>query len=818
MKKITYLKSLSFLITVLSVVSFSFGQTKITELTFETAGGYTTSIPEFTDGTRDYFLRTDGSDITGEAWINTQGSYYFAAQDIDGAGASLPVTLLINNINISGYTSLEFRVHLAEADDGANQDWDNPTTGVDDYVHISYDIDNSSSFNNLLWIEPNGTGINNEPSIDTDFDGTGDGTAITDTFTQFTENITGTGSLLDIEIEFSLNAGDEDIAIDNIEIWGIPAPCPTSVTWDGTAWIGGTPSSTTFVIIDGNYTATTANSFSACSLYINEVSSSTSNPVIVTVDNGGFIEVENDVTVNGTLIVETQGNFVQRGNTGTFNLNTGLGAVARVNKSTAAKSAWYFYTYWSSPVIGETIADAFPNVDGDRRFWFNAANFVDEHTVGTTNGIPDDIDDNGDDWQYALGGDIMTPGVGYAATESRLFIPPPGPGGASGTASFEGPFNTNDIDVSISENAANVAAGSTSLNFIGNPYPSAIDFDAFHAANSTVVGGAAYFWSQVSAPNTANAGNENFNFNKNDYAIYTVGSGSIVAGAGGIIPDQYIPSGQGFFIAGIDNNTATFTNAMRMADDTSNNQFFRNSNSKKKTSYPNTNRLWVNLTTDNGVFSQILLAYVDGATNGNDGLSYDAPKIVNQDFAAILYSSMDSDSKKYVIQGKNIDSINEDEIINLGFSSTIQTTTQYNLSIAQIEGDFLTSNTVYLKDNLLGTLHNLSDSDYTFTSEVGEFNTRFEIVFNANALSTEDLALENNTLKIIELEDDRVQFTTSSNIKAVRIYDLLGRQLYNFKGQSNSETYKLSNLSSTIYIAKVELLNGATITKKAFKK
>ena len=413
----------------------------------------------------------------------------------------------------------------------------------------------------------------------------------------------------------------------DIEVNGAVSPlnsCASVSTWDGTSW-DVAPSSTAVAVIDGNYTATTANSLSVCGLYINAVSTITGNPVIVRVDNGGYIEVQNDVTVDGTLIVETQGNFVQRGNTGTFTNN----GISRVNKTTANKADWFYYTYWSSPVVGETVEDAFPNVDGDRRFWFNAANFID------TDG--DDIDDDANDWQAASG--TMLPGVGYASTEARLFsaFAP-----ATGTASFEGIFNTRDVGVTISENAANVAVGSTSWNFIGNPYPSAIDFNAFHAANSTVVGGAAYFWSQVTDPDESNSGNEDKNFSKNDYAIYTVASGGVVAGAGGIMPDQYIPSSQGFFIAGIDNNTATFTNAMRMADGTSNAQFFRNSSSKKKTANPNTNRLWVNLTTDNGVFNQILVAYVDGATNGNDGLSYDAPRIVSGDYAAILYSSMDS--------------------------------------------------------------------------------------------------------------------------------------------------------------------------------
>lgn len=565
------------------------------------------------------------------------------------------------------------------------------------------------------------------------------------------------------------------------------SPCATSTTWNG-AWSNGLPNDLSkSVIINTNYITSSGNII-GCSLTVDAGAT-------LTVNSDDFVEIEHNVIIDGTLIVETQGNFVQNDDLGTFTTN----GISRVNKQTAAKTDWFFYTYWSSPVIGETIEGVFPDVDGDRRFWFDASNYEDLDG--------DDIDDNGDDWQYALGGDTMIPGVGYAVTESRFFI------GGIGTATFEGAFNTGKVTASISYNPANVLE---SWNFIGNPYPSAIDFVAFHTANSSVVEGVAYFWSQASPPNNGNSGNEEENFNKNDYAMYTVGTGGVDGGSG-VIPDQYIPSGQSFFIAGLDNNTVTFTNAMRMADGTSNTQFFRGSNSKKSNSADN--RLWVNLTSDNGVFNQILVGYVNGATNGNDGSSYDAKRLLATDFPATLYSTIENSDKKFAIQGKAINSLTEDEVINLGFATNIDVPTQYKLSLAQIEGGFLTNNTVYLKDNLLSTLHNLSASDYTFTSEVGEFNERFEIVFNANALSTNDIDANSNTLKIVELENDYVQFTASNNtIKSIRIFDLLGRQLYDFKGQSDSETYKLSNLSSAIYIAKVELSNGKRITKKAFKK
>ena len=568
------------------------------------------------------------------------------------------------------------------------------------------------------------------------------------------------------------------------------APCPGGITtWNGTTWDSGIPDLTTEAIIDGDYNTATDGSFSACTLTVN-------GSFNLNVSNGTFVEVENDVVVDGNLTVQSQGNFVQNDNGGSFILN----GTASVNKQTAPKADWFYYTYWSSPVIGETIGSVFPDAPADRRFWFNAANFVD-------NSPTDDIDDNADDWQYALGTDTMIPGVGYAVTESRFFAPPFGP--ASGTANFEGAFNNGDIPVTISLNATNTGEN---WNFIGNPYPSALDFDAFYLANSGIIEGAAYFWSQASPPSELNLGNEGLNFNLNDYVVYTVGAGA------GTTPGttKFVGSCQGFFIPAISAGTATFTNAMRMADGTSNSQFFKNTKTKK--SNTTENKLWLNLTSGNGVSNQILIAYVDGASDSYDGMFYDAPKLLTQDYAAALYSLSESDQVKYAIQCKDVKSINESEIIKFGLSTNIEVATIYSLSLEHFEGDFLSNNTVYLKDNLTNTVHNLSDGDYSFTSEVGEFNARFEIAFNAASLSNDEFALNNNAVKIVQLDNNNVKFTTeTSTFKSVTVFDLLGRALQTFNGDSNNEIYNLSTLKNSVYIANIELANGAKLSKKFIK-
>ncbi len=215
---------------------------------FETDGNgtrYSTSVPEFSDGAADYFTRTDGTDIGDSIDVTGQtGAFWFAAMDIDGEGAALPVTLDFTGIDITGFTNLGFSVDLAEDDDGTNEDWDVP-----DFVHFAVRID-GGAYVDILNIEsfPDGDDFNAVPAIDTDFDGDGDGTQITSAFQTFAASIAGTGSILDLRVTFNLNAGDEDIAIDEIAITGdsTGGGTPTLISEFRPNPEGGDPATSTF--------------------------------------------------------------------------------------------------------------------------------------------------------------------------------------------------------------------------------------------------------------------------------------------------------------------------------------------------------------------------------------------------------------------------------------------------------------------------------------------------------------------------------------------------------------------------------------------
>lgn len=186
---------------------------------------YTTSTPEFTDGFFDYFIRTDGSDISGGVSINNiQGNFFFGAQDLDGEGASSTQSLTFSGIDVTGLANLTFSGLFAEDDDGTNQDWDD-----EDFVIVEYSY-NDVDFTPIFAIESdeNIDATNEAPRVDTDFDGIGDGAEITDTLTEYTAMFANDGmtnptasTTVTIRITMNFTSGDEDIALDNITLSGM---------------------------------------------------------------------------------------------------------------------------------------------------------------------------------------------------------------------------------------------------------------------------------------------------------------------------------------------------------------------------------------------------------------------------------------------------------------------------------------------------------------------------------------------------------------------------------------------------------------------
>lgn len=224
---------------------------------------YTSSSPDDLSrlASSDYYGRVEDADLPSNiSYGNVQGEGFFAVQDTDGYQVSAssdftPVdSLQLNwsNLDIAGYTDLNLSFMFAESDAlDQFEDWDKSSS-----VKIDVQID-GGGFDTVFAIEStpgnNPSDVYNETnrsaSVDTDFDGKGDGAVITSDFTLF-DVMLGVGTTLDIRLTLvDINANDEDIAFDNIKLSGssltqrqaidpAPVPLPAGGLLLGSALLG----------------------------------------------------------------------------------------------------------------------------------------------------------------------------------------------------------------------------------------------------------------------------------------------------------------------------------------------------------------------------------------------------------------------------------------------------------------------------------------------------------------------------------------------------------------------------------------------------
>ncbi len=132
---------------------------------------------------------------------------FFAGMDLNGEGATLPLYLTTSAFDISNTNNLQFAIDLAEDDDGSSQDWD-----ALDYVRFEYEID-GNGWIEIFTVENDGSTYNTAPRVN--------GTIVTDTFSTFSADLSGlSGIEMVIRAVWSLDSGDEDLAIDNILLTG----------------------------------------------------------------------------------------------------------------------------------------------------------------------------------------------------------------------------------------------------------------------------------------------------------------------------------------------------------------------------------------------------------------------------------------------------------------------------------------------------------------------------------------------------------------------------------------------------------------------
>ncbi|MGV6828623.1 MAG: T9SS type A sorting domain-containing protein [Flavobacteriales bacterium] len=554
--------------------------------------------------------------------------------------------------------------------------------------------------------------------------------------------------------------------------------CTTTTTYASGFWDHGAPTLNVNAIISDNYNTSIAN-IEACSLVVN-------SGFTLTVGAGEYVHVTNDITVNGTLDVQHEGSVVQSNDLATVTNN----GTIFVRKTTPTLDAPGFMIL-GNPMTSETREGVYNSAA--RVLHHITGNFVPNGAVGS--GTENFADDNNNNW--ALHSGALTAAEGY-------LVKPFFSGSPSSTYSMDytqGTLNNGVITYNLLYNGTR----ESSANMLGNPYASAIDNDAFLAANPLL--DAIYYWQHITAPVQNFPGFNQLNYNLGDLSAYNQGSGGVAAANGGGIPTQFMASGQGFAVKALGAGPVTFNNSMRV---TGPNTDYRNSENIPN-SYRDRQRIWLDLKNETyGLYSNMLIAFTQNATNGFEN-KYDTKRF---DTPISLYTVLE-EGEELAIQGRT--AFNIDQEVALGFNTQIQEAQNYSISINQLEGVDIENTDVYLEDRLLHVITNLSEKDYTFTANAGKQNNRFVLVFKERFLGENEFAIKNIN---IHPNPSSGLFTISSltaTINKVEVIDLRGRLMpVTIHTTTNDFVIDMKNLENAMYFVKLHTSEGI-FTKRVMK-
>lgn len=413
------------------------------------------------------------------------------------------------------------------------------------------------------------------------------------------------------------------------------------------------------------------------------------------------------------------------------------------------------YTIWSSPVIGQNLQEFSPETFANRIYTYNGA-------AG---------------YQIVDANESFEIGKGYMFRAPNTWNPTqaiPYEGIMSGT-----PFNGH-ITINTYAN---------SYTSIGNPYPSNIDANELFYQNPGLTN--IYFWTNSSPTD------ENGYYTQNNYAYYNL-SGGVAANANSLTPTRMITVGQGFIVSST-TSQIQLNNGMRTND---NGLFLKPETLEKQ-------RFWLDLSDENHNYNQIMIGYVEGATNGLDA-QFDAVKFGFE--GTSIYSLLEDE--KLIIQSKALP-FEASDIVPLGFEATTAGT--YSISLNRWDSSF-ENVSIYIKDKLIDVEHLLNESPYTFSSEAGMFNDRFEIVYvTEDNMGIDDLNI--NSLIVYTHEKSIHIVSPNKKISTISLFDLDGKLLKIYEAiNENKFTTKSITNTSKVYLLKIELEDGSQHHRKIFLK
>jgi len=550
-------------------------------------------------------------------------------------------------------------------------------------------------------------------------------------------------------------------------------PCSGPVTtFTDSGWDNGAPDTTSIAIIDANYNTATMGlgSITACQLTVNPGAS-------LTVEADQFLNITNDIIVNGSLFAAHNGNIIQIAEDA-ITTNNGLIQIQKTTPSLEPRD----FIIVSSPMSLESRTGV--HAAADRVFEILPAEFTPDPNPDITGLNFLDADGN-----YFSPATDLNVGQGYLVFPQAVTATDP----VNYTHTYtQGTLNSGIIDVPVVYNGP---ATENNFNVMGNPYPSSIDTDQLIMNNSVI--NEVYFWEHITTPDADLPGFGNANFSMDDISIRNL-TGGIAAVNGGERPEQFMASGQGFGILAQQSavgSDLTFSNSLRVA------------NTVALRSPDQGNRLWISIASENyALSSTTLIGFSPQATIAFDP-GYDSPALAT---SLNLFSTLD-DGQQLAIQGREAFDVTME--IPLGFETRIPELETYTISIDQLEGIALEQSDIFLIDHLLNTITNLKETTYSFNATETLQANRFTIVFEDRLLDIDQNSFRESDISLYpNPAENQVTLSYLGNTLLSNNQGQIIKEI-SFQNFNGREHIDIHGLKSGLYFIRIET-TSTTIVKK----
>lgn len=341
------------------------------------------------------------------------------------------------------------------------------------------------------------------------------------------------------------------------------------------------------------------------------------------------------------------------------------------------------YKYFSSPFQSATVNE-----------------FSDEMDLGTTFPMFYRYDESrtSSGWvAYNNPSDILHPLHGYAANFGSQSVPV--------ITDITGQVNDGSVSVTLYNNNNPWTEG---FNLVGNPYPSAVDWDIPAGWTKTNIDDALYYFK---ASTTDQYGGT--------YSSYvgTVSSDELAT--------NIIPSMQGFFVHVSDGSFPVeayleVNNNARITDLT--HSFLKSGKGPSKPLIRLAARF-----SDDPASADPLVVYFDEKAMTSFDSSLDALKLMNTDLNVPSLYALSSDGMKLSVNGQPLSLMNECTI-PLGIKTSKNGNITFYLSSRD---EVFTGTGICLKDNITGNIHDLSvGNEYNVALPAGEILNRFSLIIS----------------------------------------------------------------------------------------